>query len=635
MTRTFIPSADMSLWTAIRDTYNSVSWVYRDGINLRARDRSALTTSPHSELSEERVKFIRDFAALVAEMPPSQRIAVKTGDPFPAEDMVRIASIDGVHIGTPRDSRATPPPGAEMCYGYIAHGRWVDGEPSDQNADLQIIPLTGWGDGFVAIRPSEERLADLPETVRRMASRTIPRATMGTSPMLRVEDDGQVTMVDWTPVISITADEIIADARAAWRDRITARMRTSAVDDDFERRRTEHRNQTQQNWQRFVESRAADTEQLVGTLPFVPHGLASSRRWGIEVESGGARGVDAPDSWRAISDGSLRSAYDGYVEVEDFEPFDREETYLHSWVECETQDHNPRVEMYDSIRQEHIWVANPNYSDPRECSDCGRRTRTVRVEPQTIRHHAQAGDCREFVSPILTSMHSNGLEQLCEALSKNPQNDTAGVHVHVESDDLTDQQIATLVYGYGLLEPILEASYRRTTRQYCQPRSHGDVLSAGRVASRGGSFDRDGASRYVTVNTQALGEHGTIEFRAMGAVYEYDYLVRWAMLCRELVNVVAAGATTRDFAKVKSWQDLLNLLTMFGKEYVRASVYELTGEVGEVAKLEKAGEPVTSEALDADLNSAWETITAAFRRMAHNAESVRARLVTVGGTSET
>lgn len=34
MTRTFIPSTESSLWTAVRDTYNSMSWVYRDRISL-------------------------------------------------------------------------------------------------------------------------------------------------------------------------------------------------------------------------------------------------------------------------------------------------------------------------------------------------------------------------------------------------------------------------------------------------------------------------------------------------------------------------------------------------------------------------------------------------------------------------
>src|SRR5690606_31086981 len=165
--------------------------------------------------------------------------------------------------------------------------------------------------------------------------------------------------------------------------------------------------------------------------------------------------------------------------------------------------------------------------------------------------------------------------------------------------------IATLVYGYDILEPILEASYQRTARNYCRRRPVDEVLEAARKPD---AFDPYGSDRYLTLNTQALSEHGTVEFRAMGPVYNYDYLTRWAMLCRELVNIVAAGVTMKQFAKVKSWQDLLNLLAQYGKEYIRASVYELTGEVGEQAKLEKQGVPVTNEALDADLRAAWERL---------------------------
>src|SRR5690606_22483607 len=151
-------------------------------------------------------------------------------------------------------------------------------------------------------------------------------------------------------------------------------------------------------------------------------------------------------------------------------------------------------------------------------------------------------------------------------------------------------------------------------------------------------------------NTHSLSTHGTLEFRAMGPVYEYDYLIRWAMLCRELVNSVANGATTKDFAKIKSWDDLVMFIAKFGKEYVRAAVYELTGEVGEQAKLEKAGEPITNEAMDADLRSllssnwdealrgAVQDMAQAMQRLGVTSDEIERRanmLVSVGGHDET
>lgn len=50
-----------------------------------------------------------------------------------------------------------------------------------------------------------------------------------------------------------------------------------------------------------------------------------------------------------------------------------------------------------------------------------------------------------------------------------------------------------------------------------------------------------GDERYQTVNICSLRSHGTIEFRAMGNVYDYETLVRWAHFLRELINMAKRG----------------------------------------------------------------------------------------------
>lgn len=486
------------------------------------------------------------------------------------------------------------------------YGEPIEGEsPSvEGRTDIVVTPLSGWAEGYVSITPSEELLSGVPAGVRALATRHALAARSADSKPYLTEGGalawgGASTDGDYPPGATI-----IAEARTAYREMVRARLgRPFAVDNEaFERKREEHRQKTKQNFEAFVRNRPKDTEHHIGKLPFVPHGLASSRRWGIEVESGGARGVETPRDWSAKGDGSLRSAYAGYVEVQDFEPYDEEVTERVMWQYCtNAENHNPYVRATDAIHGE-VLEPNPNFIHPRDCQQCGDVTRIVHRVPETIHHVEKPGDCREFVSPILTSMHSQGLQQLTEALSKNPQNSSAGVHVHVESNDLTPQQIATLVYGYDILEPILEASYRRERRDFCERRDAEQVLEAARKVKGEGLRGNEGR-RYSTLNTHSLSQHGTLEFRAMGPVYEYEYLIRWAMLCRELVNSVANGAKTRDFAKIKSWDDLTSFLAMFGKEYVRAAVYELTGEVGEAKRLEKAGERVTTEALNLDFNA--------------------------------
>lgn len=581
----------------------------------------------------------------------------------------QLAMLSGQRVQWYIDSSATHfgVPGAQLASDKYLHIKVADGSrdrfqvpeiawieetgnaptpPTEDNA-LVVTQLTDWASGYVMVSPPPAAMAGLPQGLQRLATRAFPaNGSGGTEAVLYYsQSSGYRINIDVTAQsdFPVTVEQLIADARVAYREMIRSRMVNGfkADNEEFERKREEHREKTRANFEAFVRNRKKDEDQHILKLPFVPHGLASSRRWGIEVESGGARGVETPDGWEAKGDGSLRSAYEGYVEVQDFEPFDEEVTERVRWNDCpNSMRHNPYQEIRDEERQEFILVPREDYIDPRECEACGNVTRIVRREPQTIRHEARGGDCREFVSPILTSMHSKGLEALTTALSKNPQNDSAGVHVHVEANDLTKEQIATMVYGYDILEPILEASYRRNRRDFCERRDAKEVLDAARAA-RGGGVNGNEGGRYRTLNTHSLSNHGTLEFRAMGPVYEYEYLIRWAMLCRELVNAVANGAKTKDFSKIKSWDDLTTFLAMFGKEYIRAAVYEMTGEVGEAAKLEKAGEPVTTEALDTDLRNLIEgafEIGEEFRAMARQVTtmrpSVRELAVAVAGTPE-
>lgn len=533
----------------------------------------------------------------------------------------------------------------EFTLPQIDLGRQEGNAPVQEASDVVLTPLTGWAQGYAEVRPAAHLLEGQPNSVATYAVRTVPISNGESDPLTFFDENWQIQSIHTTGSNGHPSGaELIAEARTKYRDAFRSRMGMGMKIDfaEFERKRAEHREKTKANFEAFVRNRETDEDQHINKLPFVPHGLASSRRWGIEVESGGSRGVACPENWDVKGDGSLRSAYDGYVEVQDFEPFDEEVTERVHWENCDNYArHNPSTEILDTTLDAYIRVPREDYIDPRSCENCGNVTRTVHREPQTIRHSARSGDCREFVSPILTSMHSNGLEALTTALSQNPQNDSAGVHVHVEASDLTKQQIAIMVYGYDILEPILEASYRRNRRDFCERRDATEVLAAARKARTEGVTGNEGG-RYRTLNTHSLSNHGTLEFRAMGPVYEYDYLVRWAMLCRELVNSVANGAQTKDFAKIKNWDDLTAFLAKFGKEYIRAAVYEMSGEVGEAAKLEKAGEPVTTEALDTDLRNMLAgtyEIAEAFRGMARTISAVgatinTANLAMVGAMSE-
>jgi hypothetical protein len=72
--------------------------------------------------------------------------------------------------------------------------------------------------------------------------------------------------------------------------------------------------------------------------------------------------------------------------------------------------------------------------------------------------------------------------------------------------------------------------------------------------------------RYHSVNLQSLSSHTTIEFRAMGPVYEYEYLIRWAYFVREMVNVAKANVPVKRWTSVKTFADVIAIFAEYGKE---------------------------------------------------------------------
>lgn len=297
-----------------------------------------------------------------------------------------------------------------------------------------------------------------------------------------------------------------------------------------------------------------EDESILNTLPLADHGTLSSRRWGIEVELAGARGVGTPTDWECKDDGSLRPAYteppEGFVSYID--PLD-----------CQYNSHALTIEGRTNT------IPNPGYTDPARCYYCG---------DIDYDEDGQVGDTAEFVSPILRSFHSRGLASILEQASTQPQNDTAGVHVHVEAKDLTPRQVGNLVYAYTLMEPLLEASYRRgDEREYCRRYSAQGLMEVRSAlyaskAEKAAQIDVYAIAdeRYKTINIQALRAHGTIEFRGMASVdkydFDYNYLIRWAHFCREMVNLAKADVALKEWGRVKTFADLRVLFAKYGKE---------------------------------------------------------------------
>ena len=317
---------------------------------------------------------------------------------------------------------------------------------------------------------------------------------------------------------------------------------------------------------RYMDRNQIEREgNVIGALPILPHGTVTNRKWGIEVESVSARGIDTPDGWNRVYDGSLESESGFYATCSEDGRHEAEE-----WIEladCEV-DHSSDSIAVVATCDLHGWVLREGLS----CEEY--------IELAEPTEHGDGGECAEFVSPILTSFHSRGLEYLTSEMCDRPTNSTPGIHVHVDSADLTMKQAALVAYAYSRLEDVLEESLDREDTGYCAPYGADAMIHLLRGAKSNPNAPADMVAqdytdtRYHSVNLDALDKHGTIEFRGMGPVYEYPRLIRWAMFCRELVTSIANGASQKDFDSARTWNDILAILARYGVEYPRALAFE-------------------------------------------------------------
>lgn len=262
------------------------------------------------------------------------------------------------------------------------------------------------------------------------------------------------------------------------------------------------------------------------TIPMLPPQTASSRTWGIEIETVRADQTSRPAGWTATTDGSLPGGDNSYCDC--------------SCDECYNDDH------------------------------CNDRDESC---------HYDDSSSLEFVSPILNSFNSSGLRQLCNDLGTDPDEDSApGIHVHVGANDLSVADITNVMLSYSAIERLLLPLLHRKAFNYCKATSADTLrwwlakvrdyrkmnpdahMEPSRLA-----YDAPN-DRYLDVNLLSLSKHGTIEFRAMGAWYDYDHLSRWAWLVRELVNVSKLGIDQREWTRCRSIADVVAILRKYGSE---------------------------------------------------------------------
>jgi hypothetical protein len=279
------------------------------------------------------------------------------------------------------------------------------------------------------------------------------------------------------------------------------------------------------------------------TIPLKAAGVETSRTWGIEIETVRANDTSRPSGWESRHDGSLP---EGDCPDCGCSCDDCEDNSDH----CNDSDYS----CYESGE----WDASGQYS-------------------------------REFVSPILSHFNSQGLRELCRDLGTDrDEASEPGIHVHVGAGDLTVADVARLLVAYSAVERFMEPLLYRKERGYCKEtttdtlrwwlrktKEYAHANADSIPLAKDFVYDREATpnGRYVDVNLHSLQAHGTIEFRSMGAWYDYEHLVRWAWFAREMVNVSKLGIDQREWTSCRSITDVIKLLRKYGSEMPNSDLF--------------------------------------------------------------
>lgn len=147
--------------------------------------------------------------------------------------------------------------------------------------------------------------------------------------------------------------------------------------------------------------------------------------------------------------------------------------------------------------------------------------------------------------PLSLEDSVQALEQLFSSVV-NPDREYSNrtsVHVHVNVQDLTEDQILALYVLSGAVEPLMQRMVRaeRHTNLFCLPIhmcstaiSHVTNAYSDRANSARFCDSLTGIGKYSSVNTGRLVDLGTIEYRAMHGTDDVQLLSDWLIVLRNL-----------------------------------------------------------------------------------------------------
>lgn len=140
----------------------------------------------------------------------------------------------------------------------------------------------------------------------------------------------------------------------------------------------------------------------------------------------------------------------------------------------------------------------------------------------------------ELVSPVLDTDNAANLRmvrKLCAALQAmgGTVNNCCGLHVHVDGNDLSVEQVKTIFHRYtkfeGMIDLMVPANRRGNNVYYTK--GGANIINDVENCQTMSALQRVLPDRYYKVNLHALQRHGTIEFRQHSGSINGDTILNW------------------------------------------------------------------------------------------------------------
>lgn len=146
----------------------------------------------------------------------------------------------------------------------------------------------------------------------------------------------------------------------------------------------------------------------------------------------------------------------------------------------------------------------------------------------------------ECVSPILEGEKKGfgKLEKCCKSLNEAGAyvNRSTGLHVHISTPNMTDEQYVNVFKNYKMLEGVIDTFMARSRREnnahYARSLGNYNLDGCTRISD----VARAIPTRYCKVNPHSYASHKTIEFRQHLGSTNFTKIKNWVNFCAKLVK---------------------------------------------------------------------------------------------------